>query len=281
MHARSPLSIMRPRTVGQGPRGWGVALDMQETNRTNLFDFADWSSESLRLSIFHLEAAVTGLWEKVVDAGPESTDARPQQGIHREQGRVRGNQLLFVTQPQRIDWNLLPDPSMARQAEDLPSLVDVGQAMPLLQRALRVSLNPLRRVNRLAFGAVLVQSAPDLAEGWNQLAKELPDMGLETRPAGRDFIYQINRQRRSPSASHVTINRIARWTLEQFVTSAIRISPSQAPQMEASGISYISKLTLDINTAPDNNAISKDAMLSLFDDLTIFAREIAHKGDVP
>ena len=51
--------------------------------------------------------------------------------------------------------------------------------------------------------------------------------------------------------------------------------------MEASGISFVSKLTLDINTAPDNNAISKDAMLGLFNDLTIFAREIAHKGDVP
>ena len=50
--------------------------------------------------------------------------------------------------------------------------------------------------------------------------------------------------------------------------------------MEASGISFVSKLTLDINTAPDNNAMSKDAMLSLFNDLTIFAREIAHKGDV-
>lgn len=76
------------------------------------------------------------------------------------------------------------------------------------------------------------------------------------------------------------MNRLAKWQLDQFQSGAIRISPSQGPQVQTSELGLVSRLFLDINTAPENNAISVSRMPNLFVELTAFAGEIAVKGDV-
>ena len=119
-----------------------------------------------------------------------------------------------------------------------------------------------------------------MGEGMRQLSKYLPRMDLEHQ-GGSDFIYQINKRRRSSHARHVRINRLAKWQLDEFHSGAFRITPSQGPQLETSKPGFASKLVLDINTAPDNNAISADKMPDLFVELMALAREIAAKGDVP
>ena len=247
-------------------------------------DFAEWDVESLRLSIFHptdpTGRPLSGLWEKVMGVSPESIDSRPRERVLREQGGANGNKLLLVTQAQRLDWNLLPDPAADREIGNPPILTALDQGIPMLRKALGVSLQSVRLVDRLAFGIVLMQQVSDLSEGMSQLSKYLPHMGLEHRE-GSDFIYQINRRRRSSYAPHVRINCLAKWQLEEFHSGSLRITPAQGPQWESSEPGFVSKLVLDINTAPDNNAISTDKMPNLFVELTAFAREIAVKGDVP
>ena len=76
-------------------------------------------------------------------------------------------------------------------------------------------------------------------------------MDLECQE-GLDFMYQINRRRQSSYAPHVRINRLARWLLEEFLSGALRITPTQGPQLETSESGLVSKLVLDINTASDN-----------------------------
>lgn len=247
---------------------------------TPVADFTPWDVESLRLTIFHSTTApISGLWERLMGIGPESVDSRPREHVLREQGGANGDQLLLAAQPQRLDWHLVPSPSVGPGTRSSPILTAVNQAAPVLRKALDVSLHSLQQVHRLAFGAVLAQQASSLDQGMGQLSRCLPHMHLEY-PMGRDFIYQINRRRQSRSAPHVLINRIAKWQLEEFHGGALLIGPSQNPQWQpTSGI--VSKLILDINTAAESNAIAVDRMPSLFIELVTFAYEIAIEGDIP
>ena len=241
--------------------------------------FAEWDVENFRLTIFHPAGhTIPGLWERLMGVTPEAIDSRPRERVHREQGGTNGNKLLFVTQAQRLDWNLLPDPAPDHEIGIPPTLTAMDQTIPMLRRALDVSLQSVQQVDRLAFGAVLIRRASDLSDGMSQLSKYLPHMDLEHR-GGSDFIYQINRRRRSSYAPHVRINCLAKWLLEEFHSGALRITPSQGAQLETSESGFVSKLVLDINTAHDNNAISTDRMPGLLVELTAIAGEIAAKGD--
>ena len=249
--------------------------------KSPISDFAEWDVESLRLSIFHpARPTVPGLWEKLMGVSPESIDERPRQQLLREVGRANGNRLLSIIQTQRVDWNFRPDPPTDSEIVTPPTLADVNQAIPVLQRALGVSLQVAQLVERLAFGVVLVQQIASSDEGMRQLSKYLPHMELETR-GGSDFVYQINRRRRSSNAPHVQINRLAKWSLEEFHSGALRVTSNQAPQFESSGPRFVNRLVLDINTAPDNSAISAQKMSTLFVEFMVLAREIATNGDVP
>lgn len=244
-------------------------------------EFGKWDTESLRLSVFHPERpSQAGLWKQVVEIEPESSDTRAREGIVQEQGIVDGNVLLLVSQSNRLDWHLLPGPPQNNARRGPPALVDAGQCMLLLKRAMDVSVRARVVVNRLALGVVCIRQAPDLREGLNQLSEYLPRLDL-ANAGGQDFAYQINRPRRSPHVSHISINRLSRWQLEEIQSGALTINPSGRPSLGMSEGILVSKLILDINTAVSNSAFSADKVPDLFDDLADFAKEIAIQGDIP
>ena len=158
-------------------------------------------------------------------------------------------------------------------------MVSAEQIIPLLTRALDVSISAFGRADRIAFGSTLVQRASNPSEGTKQLSKYLPRLDLE--PDGSDFLYQINRRRRSSHAPHVQINRLSRWQLEDVHGGLLRVSPSQPPGFMRDEQFSISKLTLDVNTAFGSNAISNERMPGLLDEMIAFAYEIATNGDIP
>ena len=244
------------------------------------FDFAPWAVESLRLTIFHPPNNPSpGLWQKVMGVSPEQVESRPRQSVLTEQGNVHGNQLRLIAQNERLDWNIVAGPVSDLEIGSSPRLTSLEQANAVLIDALNVSLNEVNQVDRLAFAPILVQEVSDLDQAMKLLAQHLPYMDLMQR-GGSDFIYQINRRRRSSVASHVVINRLTKWQVEHYQSGALRISPSRGPQLEASDWGVMVKLLLDINTAPDNNAISSDRMPGLFAEFTNLACETASKGDV-
>ena len=247
-----------------------------------VLDFGEWDIESLRLSIFYPPGGSTlsGLWEQLMGIAPENEANRPREGIRQEQGSAEGNRLSLDIRSERLDWHIVGgQPPRGEEGRSPVIKLIAGERMtPLLGRALDVSLRSLSQVHRLAFGAVLVWQASDRNEGMRQLSKFLPQMDLENR-GGSDFIYQINRLSRSTLARHVTINRLSRWQTEELQGGMLRVTPTK-PSFEIFERVLINKLILDVNTAPESNAISPDRMPSLFGELTILANDIAIKGDV-
>ena len=57
------------------------------------------------------------------------------------------------------------------------------------------------------------------------------------------------------------------------------VAPAQPPRFETSESQTVVRLVLDVNTAPENNAISPDKMPILLTEFLHFAQEIATNGD--
>ena len=210
---------------------------------------------------------------------PESIEERPREGMVRQQGEADGNRLLLATQADRLDWTIVPNPTVNQGTNTTPVLTDPNQATLALRNALSISLGSVKQVHRLAFGALLEQQVADQADGMSKLSKYLPRLDLEEQGVS-DFIYQINRSYRSSSVPHAVANRLARWSLEQFISGEIRIAPAQTPQLKESGKGFVDKLLLDINTAPENNAIATGKMPGLFVEFIDLACKVASEGDV-
>ena len=246
----------------------------------HVFDFGPWAVESLRLTVFHASSPPNpGLWQKVMGISPEQVESRPRQNVITEHGDLHGNQLRLIIQADRLDWNVVAGPVTDIESTTPPRLTSLEQTVSVLVQALDVSISEVGQVDRLAFAPVLVQQATNQSEAMSQLSTYLPQLDLLNR-GGSDFMYQINRRRRSSSAPHVVINRLAKWQVDHYQSGAIRISPSLGPQLETSAWELMIKLLLDINTAPENNAISSARMPTLFAEFTNLAYEVASEGDV-
>ena len=247
------------------------------------FDFGEWDVESLRVSIFYPvglgTSAQTGLWAKVTGNKPESIDSRPRERITREVGRLGENNLLLTTQDERIDWLIQPIVVPNQRVGTVLMLKNVGTTSPILRKAIRYSLETIPLVQRLAFSPVLIKQVPDPTEGLKQLSRYLPRLDLESLE-GSDFIYQVNRRRRSASVPHVRVNRLARWSTEQIGGLEVQVRPSGQPRIQTAEDGFARKLLLDVNTTPESGAMSNDKVPSLFHELVTLAGELSTEGDI-
>ena len=247
------------------------------------FDFEDWDVESLRMSIFcpanSNPIERSGLWEKVTGEQPSSIDSRPREGVTREVGVVGGNNLLLVTQRSRLDWLLQPVAVPDQRAPVILTLKDVGNARGIFRKAFRYSLETIGLALRLAFAPVLIKDVASVSLGFGQLSVFLPRLDLAPLNTP-DFIYRVNRRRRSLSVPHAEINRIAKWSMEEVGAVSFRVTPSGRPDFRDTGTAFVRKLELDVNTTPETSAMSKDKISGLLDEMITIAEELATEGDV-
>ena len=251
-------------------------------------NFGEWDVANLRLTVFYIGKPVrAGLWRRLVGMPPESSETREREGVVNEQGIVEdGNVLHLGIQSARLDWNFHPSPiqpDIGGAPPAAPSLAAVGHAVSILRQALDVSIAVCDRVDRVALGSVLIKQEVNQSDSLEWLAKYLPHLSLDSHE-GEGFVFQINRRRRSEQVSHVRVNRIARWQQETLLGMRGTIAVgSGAPQsnVEARTQGFISKLTIDVNTVPGSNAISKDRLPGLFEEFVSLTQEIAIKGDIP
>lgn len=243
-------------------------------------DFGVWNIEGLRLTLFHPDVEpAAGLWRSLRETEPESIESKPRDQTLVEHGPVGPNRLVLASAAGRLDWYLQSLSSEPQSARGPLMLMGTDPAIPMLAQALRASLGRHRQVLRLAFGATLLRQVESQDEGLAVLSPYLPRLELQAH-GDRDFMYRINRRRRSRSASHATINRVAVWSVEEIVSSSIRVTSNQPPRFNATP-HLCAKLVLDINTVPEGPAISVGRMPDLFDEFAELAREISTRGDVP
>lgn len=244
----------------------------------------DWDTESIRVSIFtplryDSRNQYRELWEGASGHIPETVDIRPIDGITRLQGVVGDNNLLVSIQEGRIDWYINPVPPQGRPI-DVLTLNRVESVFRILNKALRVSLEVISSVQRLAFAPVLLRVVPDRPTGLNQMEKYFRHLNVDTLDS-EDFSYQINRRRASQAVPHARINRLASWTIQEGGNVSFSITPSGVPAISDSNPFTVRRLEMDVNTTEETTDIPTSKGVALFHELVGMASEIANEGDIP
>lgn len=195
-----------------------------------------------------------------------------------------GKKLVLITNPARIDWLLNALPSQDQKAESLPTLGSFPKILDMFfQLMLRwFDLETCPSVQRLAFGATLLQPTKDLQSGYQQISSYLSHVRLE--PEGfSDFLYQINRPRDSISGiKGLRINRLSKWFVEMWQLGGLSIgSASIVTPIVYSPTHFACRLDLDINTTQDfQGELTREQLPKIFRELVELGKEIAREGDI-
>lgn len=244
---------------------------------------ADWQTESLRLTAFLSPSAQISepdWWKHLTGEVPDRKTSEPKLGVQQEDGKfkdekIEGN-LVLTIQPTRVDWQLVP---LLGTLE--PGFPTLGSFTDSLESFLVLMLSWIKiapPIQRLAFGAVLNKPVNSSKEGYESISAYLP-FTLDENSS--DFLYQINRPRKSTSTefSTLSINRLSKWYVRLLASFEFN---SNKPEQYVSKLPQFSvSLELDINTTANFPVeLSSEQLIKVFQELVELGKEIAIKGDI-
>lgn len=249
-------------------------------------DPASWMAEQLRVTTFLAPGEAdpdSSIWDTVVSEPPEQRLEQPKLGTRVQAGPFGHGQLVMQIQPGRVDWHHIPGPTVidASVSPVGPTIPNVGTWADAAEQFLPVArkwLSESPKVRRIAFGAVLLLPAASPAEAFANLRALLPTVALPTSSPVSDLLFKINRPTQFKMTDQVIrLNRLTEWQL--LGVKLVLLAPGSG--VSQSGIEqHGCQLTLDINTDGERqDVIPKDHCVSILDELSRIAMEIAATGD--
>lgn len=245
-----------------------------------------WQAEILRLTAFPGPSArivEPTWWADLAGEPPEAKSSRPRKGVQQEEGVFEGRKLVLVVEPTRIDWLFTPFDPQEREFDVVPTIGSFPESLDAFsQLMLRwFELGTCPSVQRLAFGAILLQPVEDRQTGYQQISAYLSSVRLDPEGSS-DFSYQINRPRDSTSGiPGLRINRLSKWSVAAWKTGQFSVRPT-AVQHFLGQAYFACRLEMDINTVPDfQDELSREQLPQVFQGLVDLGREIVKEGDIP
>ena len=240
----------------------------------------EWATEAMRLSVFPLNEAAaleTLHWERGTGAQPEAVNRQPQLPRVIEEGTWDNGRLQVDSQRGQIHWRAF---SATPNLNAPMSIGPLSSATPPFRALMSQWLGAhCPSANRIAFGVNLMFQTGSLQEACTHLDGMLPAVSVAV-DGGRDFMYRINRRRRSRYADGLEINRLATWSAVEGMDLEVVIVAG-VPSTRSANARHFCRLELDINTVPDpDREIPREALPDVFGELVDAATEIAVEGDV-
>lgn len=242
----------------------------------------DWQVESLRLTLFRSKPIETliPLWETLTGEKPEKVDSQPRANIIVEEGVVVLGSLKHISDPLRINWNLLPSQEQQKKAEPFPTLGSLSETKGQFIKMMNdwLSSDSVPETNRIALGSVSIIVNNNRASAYKQLSALLHHVTIDIENS-TDFLYQINRPIQSNIESDIIINRLSKWSAPRIMGLGILLADK--PEVIRDNRGYVvSRLELDINTSQDNKSIfSKEKLILLLQELSDLGDQISTEGD--
>src|SRR5208282_1080222 len=241
-----------------------------------------WLAQNLRWTSFSTEPGPVdplSWWKDLIGQPPEASVSRADMGLQQQEGPFGSGRLSLVLLPGRIDWHLNPAPNPAGNEAilNLGSYAAAVQSLrPLLLRWFEICPTPMR----VALGAVLIQSDPNLRTGYERLANYLKGSVRVDSEGSSEFTYSINRPRPSRIGSF-NMNRLSKWLVAAAQTLQIAAAAGTA-QPAVVRTQYFCRLELDMSTpAGLNQGLLRPQLTAIFDEMVALGGEIASKGDIP
>ena len=246
---------------------------------------AVWQVESLRLTVFpslSTQLKPEAWWHNVIGEDAESSTSQPRRKALVQEGAAAGGRLILSVEPTRIDWRLVPIESDKMGVDPFTNLGGLPDAVNAFTSLVRpwFDLETYPETKRLAFGAVLLKLTNNRQSGYQQLAAYLPFVTLDIENSS-DFLYRINRPRRSISGTHdIHINRLSTWAVRASGVADLSLG-LQSTQFTVVPTSHACQLELDINTDSEfSGELSGEESLMIFRELVDLGLEIVREGDI-
>ena len=243
-----------------------------------------WNVELLRFTGFltpNVQVGEPSWWEKIVGEKSETRLYRSKKGQFQEKGLLDDGEFVLGIEPFRIDWIFRVIESQGENIKSsLGAFKDVVNSFLSLMNKWFLMDN-LPTLQRVAFGAVIFQPVESRKIGYEKLSKYLSESVKMDPDGSSDFIYQINRQRKSKlKIPDLLINRLTKWSVQRYRLIGIAFEPESKTIYEGQE-NFACRLELDINTIP-NSEINFDAdkYKNIFNELINLGIEISEKGDI-
>jgi hypothetical protein len=260
---------------------------MSQQLETSGKPITDWQVEILRLTAFPqstFQLKDLDLWSQVTGQPPAEKITRIRLGAQRELGPILGGILITDLQPNRIDWVLTSAEEREPTETGFSTIAAFSELLPpfveLMIKWLNSSSCP--SLQRLAFGAVLIIPIDTKDEGYHKLSTYLPGVQLDPKDSF-DFLYQINRPRKSVSKTEgLFINRLSKWSVSKVQRLQLSVRPTSDVLSSNIPPYFACRLEVDINTSQDfKGPLPQRLLPNIFQELADLARQIAEKGDIP
>ena len=171
----------------------------------------------------------------------------------------------------RSEENALPE---VRWAGPFQDTLDVF--IPLMTRWLENAPGLVR----LALGVVAHEPVQDRIAGYRKLAQYLPAVQVDPERS-EDFLYQINRPRKSTVIETLKINRLSRWSSVVVVALRFALSPLPVVHQSADG-NHTFRIELDLSTDAElGGELPRAQLPRLLKELESLANELVTRGDIP
>ena len=211
---------------------------------------------------------------------PDEVHVDNQRKARVQKSLLDGNLWAMICQPGRVDWTL---EAVEKESDKTSELVTLGaMSANTLEPFVKIIgkwLGKCPPTNRLAFGANLGKMVNDRHAGYEEIKRYLPSVELD--PQNTDnFLYQINRPRKSKVDPNIMINRLNTWSVVLVSTGGVTIDSTGAKISANVQNIHVRKLELDINTAFLDDSIAKKKGRKIFQELVEHGQEISSEGDV-
>lgn len=246
-----------------------------------------WMAETLRISAFlapNENFDIGGWWTNIIGEPPETDNSRPRDGVRQIEGQHGSGRLTLISTLGRVDLLMKATDNDERENLGIPNIGRFEDAMSELTKLASKFISTLPPVKRMAFGAVLVRETDSHESGYKILGEYLKSVQIDSTGSS-DFIYQINRPRKSNAvAGDLGINRLSKWSVLRVRKLRVEVPQNDLAMHEVhrERETYGCRLELDVNTKPDlSGFILGDRLFALYEELVSLAREISLSGDIP
>jgi len=243
------------------------------TDTKNKVAISEWQVINLRLTAFYddtmpLQSKQNEWFKEVTGEDAETTITR--RDLFQQEGNFGDGRLILgmpaMATPQRVDWFYVSPTGLGSPFDNLENAI--SKFVPIMTQWLESSFGTMR----IGFGSVLLLPAKDKESAYKQLAVYLPAVKLE--PDSSDFLYHINRPRRSKSpVEGLDINRLSKWMVS--LSSEIGLPTGSVRK------NFSCLLETDMNTSAQYQGnLPKNHCAAILNELVAMAQEIVEKGDI-
>lgn len=236
-----------------------------------------WRAVNLQLVCFPVEPQIglaANWWSNLTGSDEYESNRKRMERV--DDGAYQGRGLKMQIDLLRTVWirgAIAPDEPAAILTTGIPNLGDFREACDdfreLMHRWLLTDCPP---IYRLSFAGHFLQKQESREAAYEKLGEYLP---FVLDPQATEFLYRINRKRRSLVIDG-EVNCLRTWSASKYEVEVkfLGAAPSQ------NYVEFDTSLQFDVNTSEaSRDELPRDALCDLFDELIVMARRIADEGD--